>query len=522
MKRYRIIETGRTPVTDEEIERLKPPFSSLQSVENLPPGSTGKKVSLRPVVWVSLGAAVILSVLIIRPFFKAEDKPLLKKHDEPLQIAQPVNPGGINPPQPEQIRYENFVVKAGKKSVFKTSKGSQISVPAQAFIYPDGSPCNKPVDVQFAEFHNVAEVFLSGVPMQYDSSGVTYTFESAGMFNIVASSEGQPLKLAQNKGITIDLVSDAEGTYNLYYFDPVQNSWDYRLTEDKTPSAHGPSGSMYKQEKTERKQEKPVQSPSVIIQETNPDPVEVQPPAFSKRDKNNFAFKVDIDESRFPELAGIRNLLFEVEGNSAENKYLRGTWDSISLQRGNDDEYTISLFRLKKNFTFKAHPVLDEKSWEEAMTAYRLAEEQRAAQKKTREARSSVNHEVNEIINANIRSWAFSRGTTIYDLGYWNWDKPVPQPVKAKGGMGTFVDSRGNTLNPSLLFIAQRGTNILWNYKPHQKWMYSSSQENLLWFVLPDGRYALVDDQTIKQMGQTMEARIVSLSEALEEIQKFI
>lgn len=518
MKRYRTVETGRVMPSEEEIARLKPPFEEVIKRPQ-PSHWKGQGGTIRWMVTLVAGAAALLAGIVFWQLNRSAGDPV---DPEPLQLGQAITAPGINPPHPDMVQYERFTVTPGKKGVFTSRKGSKIMVPANAFRYPDGTPCTDPVELQFAEFHNTKEIYLSGIPMQYDSAGISYTFESAGMFDIGAMASGTALQLAPGKGIDVDLVSEAEGVYNFYYFDTTGNGWEYRYTEPAGKVQSGPSAPVLPPAKTGKAQSGAATATTVAQSPaTSPDP-STELPNVTRRNPKNFAFRVDFDENAFPELSGMNELLFEVIDNSADKKYLKGTWDSVSLARGNNDAYTISLFRLSKGYTFKARPVLDTRAYDEALQQFTAAEARREAEREARREQAA-----NSLVNARIqdeviKGVAATRGATIYDLGTWNWDRPVPEPRHAIAGKGGFTDDRGNALNPRVIYLVQKKVNILWNYKPHQRWMYSRTQENLLWFVLPDGRYALVADQTLKNGEATLKARIVSASEALEEIGGFI
>ncbi|HRZ41860.1 MAG TPA: hypothetical protein P5228_04060 [Bacteroidales bacterium] len=518
MKRYRTVETGRVMPTDEEIASLKPPFEEVLKRPQ-PSVWKGQGGTIRWMITLVAGAAAVVAGIVFWQSGRNAGDPV---DPAPLQLGQAIPAPRINPPHPGMVHYENFTVSPGKKGVFTSRKGSKITVPPNAFRYADGTPCVEPVTVQFAEFHNVQEIYLSGIPMQYDSAGISYTFESAGMFDIGAMASGNPLELAPGKGIDVDLVSEAEGVYNFYYFDTTGNGWEYRYTEPAGKVQGGPSAPALPSGKTGKAQSGAAAAATVAQSvAASPDPV-TELPDISRRNPKNFAFRVDVDEKTFPELAGVKELLFEVIDNSADKKYLRGTWDSVSLARGDNDAYTISLFRLSKGYTFRARPVLDTKAYEEALQQFNTAEARRTAEREARREQALNSIENTTIQDQVIKGVAATRGATIYDLGTWNWDRPVPEPRHAIAGNGGFTDDRGNPLNPRMIYLVQKKVNILWNYRPYQRWMYSRTQENLLWFVLPNGRYALVADQTLKSREATLQARIVPASEALEEIGRFI
>ena len=56
--------------------------------------------------------------------------------------------------------------------------------------------------------------------MNYDSSGVNYMFESAGMLELLAEQNGEPLVMNPEKEIDIEMSSNNDSkAFNLYEFD---------------------------------------------------------------------------------------------------------------------------------------------------------------------------------------------------------------------------------------------------------------------------------------------------------------
>jgi hypothetical protein len=521
MKRYRIIETDREPISDASLGSLKPPFQTL--LENY---SSRKHPHRRPLLQryalIALATAAAIGLMLVSWFFFAgqhNDGRLVP--GEPLQLAEPMIRREVQPPAPEMIHYERFVVKPGQKGTFKTSKGSTITVPANAFAYRDGTPCNQEVEVRFAEFQTVVEIFLSGIPMQYDSAGISYTFESAGMFDVRASSQGEDLILASHKGIEVNLASNAPEPYNFYYFDTTAGRWDYAYTETAGSLQRGPSAPPAPMPRAAEITPQPSETARKLQTDPQSD-VQTTLPIIRKRDPRKQAFKIDYDEAAFPELAGTKDLIFEVDDTEENRKYLRGTWDSISLQRMPDLLYHITLYRLKRSIHIKAQPVLNTDQYEAALET-RLAQEAKiAAMRQQQQATVVAARSAGPAIDTEISVFAFLRGATVYNLGIYNWDVPVPMPMAAVNGTGRFLDARGEFFNPKQIYLAQKGRTILWSYTTAQAWKYSASQENVLWYILPDGRYALVDDETLKARRRDLVPRIVSKAEALEEIGKFI
>ena len=525
MKRYRRIDTERASLSDSEIAQLKPPFSALTERMQSGPSITPKP-PVRHLVTAIIGAAVVIALVVFYYLFLAVGTS--DNNDESsLQLAEDLTERRIDPPDPARIDYEYFKVSADNSAVFTTRKGTRISVPAKAFANADGTPFTGSADLRFAEFHDVVEIFLSGVPMSYDSAGVNYTFLSAGMFDIMAFSGGNSLILADGKEIAVDLVSNDPKTHNIYYYDTAANSWQYLYTEksdnivpnDGRDDTRRPADTR-KRVATEAAGELLAEGGLSMEQERF---AEASPERrFKRRDKNNFAFKIDFDEKSFPELSGVSDLMFEITDNSADKKYLRGTWDSIALRKDSEKGYLISLFRLKSSYTFKAQPVLNAAEYDAVVQSYREEAVQREHKSLERRRNAVVQRAATERLDANMRNWAYSRNVNVINLGTWNFDIPVPKPENAAALIAGFADDEGKAIYPKSIFVAQKGVNILWNYTPSQRPNYSRSKENIMWFILPDGNYAIITDDKLRSKEKIIVPAIVDVDHALTEIKKYI
>ncbi len=105
--------------------------------------------------------------------------------------------------------------------------GTTINIPANAFEDANGAPVAGKIDITYREFRDPVDIVLSGIPMTYDTGGVVENFESAGMFEINASQNGNEVYLRE--GVKIDMnfaVVDTASTFNFYRLDE-KNGWQY-------------------------------------------------------------------------------------------------------------------------------------------------------------------------------------------------------------------------------------------------------------------------------------------------------
>ncbi len=136
----------------------------------------------------------------------------------------------INPPIKKlDIQSDSYYCENEVGGEFTHSSGSTILVPKNAFVDINGNSLNGKIELRYREFHDPIDFMLSGIPMTYDSAGTEYTFESAGMIEIYGYQNGQPIELANDKPIRIEMhPKDGSSRFNLYELDTSSGDWEYK------------------------------------------------------------------------------------------------------------------------------------------------------------------------------------------------------------------------------------------------------------------------------------------------------
>ncbi|MEW6467362.1 MAG: hypothetical protein AB1458_00470 [Bacteroidota bacterium] len=155
---------------------------------------------------------------------------LLAEVTDPDQLKQLVFAKTYNYVQPPfkgiDVPKSYYAVNAAAGGIFKTASGSAVSIPPMAFVDAAGKPVFGKVSVSYREFRDVADLIACGIPMTYDSGGTVNHFESAGMFELLASQNGKEVFLSKDKKIGIDYASSsASADFNFYSFDDTQGNW---------------------------------------------------------------------------------------------------------------------------------------------------------------------------------------------------------------------------------------------------------------------------------------------------------
>jgi len=98
---------------------------------------------------------------------------------------------------------ELFKFSSKEKQVLTLASGTQVSLDENSFQLKNGTPYEGYVKFEVSEYKTSLDVYLSGLPMVYDSSAL-YGFESGGMYNLTAKTVGgKSLELKKDKPLVI-------------------------------------------------------------------------------------------------------------------------------------------------------------------------------------------------------------------------------------------------------------------------------------------------------------------------------
>jgi hypothetical protein len=445
----------------------------------------------------------------------------------------------VNPPLGEKmnVQFASYKVNAGKGGEFIHQTGSKLKVPKDAFVDENGDIVKGEVEVRYREFKDPVEVFVSGIPMTYDSAGTQYHFESAGMMEMYAFRNGKPVKVNPGKKIEVEMVSKFEGDYNFYELDTVARNWVYRgkdkVKKEIPKQTSQPddlalvknfidNNDMGTDPVTMEKEKvsseiKEIKKDIARIEKTKP-----QEP--KKADSNRPKFNIDVDANDFPELAVYRNTVFEVGEESAKDfkrEMYNVEWDDAQLAEGSNKgvNYRLTLTKGKEKHTLTVYPVLAGKNYEQAAAEYKekfrkyeaaLTKRKEDEQKKTEEynalvkkleeermERQRIWEAQQEAMKQQAAEMALQASKTnqvyrvmqISNFGTFNCDNPKMLP-KGNTVMASFSDKEGNKLSLYNVLLVEKKRNTYFTYYPQafDKFSYNPKEENLILSVTPGGK----------------------------------
>jgi len=288
-------------------------------------------------------------------------------------IAPPIK--GLNVP------YTVFKVDAQKGGQLDFKTGSQLTVPKNAFTDANGNPVKGEVELRYREFHDAADFFVSGIPMTYDSAGLKYQFESAGMMEMLAYQNGKPVNMAPGKSIDVAMASgNSDPKFNLYKLDTVKNNWsclgkDKVVAKAEKPAPSNTPAPIATVEKTPEYQKIETQKTEAkTVKETQVAALPAPAPEPKKPEKaaqGKYTFNIDVDPKEYPELAVYKGLLFEVgpENKDFSSSMYNVTWDAATIKEGSKkgQNYRLTLEKGTRKYELLVYPVFEGKDYETAL-----------------------------------------------------------------------------------------------------------------------------------------------------------
>ncbi len=509
------INTNRKNISDEQALKHKS-FDKVMAgykAMNTPLYKTFK-------FWASAGVAVttvVVATLLLTNNLKKETESAVKPPFATLDVSSDL-----------------FSVDASKDTVITTKSGSQIKIAANSFVDENGNPLNGIVDIKYREFHDVIDIFMSGIPMTYDSAGTQYHFESAGMFEIKGFQNHEEVFISKASPITILLASKQEGErFNIYKLDDKNGDWSYinkdtsgkiaepALAEMKTDSVEGPVNK--KIEKLTKEVEKAKAKTEQAMREKP-----VEPKKLAEKSQN---LKIEVDEKEFPELALYKNLLFEIDKNDKTYKpeLAKITWDAASVKKGKESgTYILTFTKGQDDYSFLTRPVVAEKDFQKAKEVYerkfaeyektlvkrkddeakkqKELEEEYARLNAEREAQLAeiqkrVAAESQRIVASGQTRDIIYRSFMVSSFGIWNSDCPQSMP---KGLMvsATFSDKNNKSIAMQSLFLVEKGKNAVYSYYSYDSFQFNPNVENILLGVTTDNKIAIFKQEDFAALGK--------------------
>lgn len=482
----RIYNINRIPVQDKEIEGYMN-FESFIMKHN-PGKSSSVKVNYRN-IWLGSLSGVACIVIIVALYWVSLPKDTTSK---PVTKTQE---SFIKPPVKQwNIPFKNIDISNKLDTIIKLASGTRLTIPGNCLVDEYGNTVNSGIEIRYREFRNPAEIFLSGIPMVYDSAGYKFNFESAGMIEVYAFHNQKPLKIKEGKSIKIELASIYHvNNYNVYFLDTVAKNWQYRGKDMiEIPK---PTGKPEK-EKRDIEIDTVAEFPQIIKK-----PV---PPLLATKNKNHL--KLDIIDKEFPDLEVYKNTIFEIDEtyNAFNKKHAGEAWEDVVLTKGNKPlSYFIQFKSENDSCKYLVSPVLSDADYmnakakyDDLFQKYNAALENRKKLELSRFRSDSIMY-VNESSEGYAKKSNIFRAFYIQRFGIWNCDRPrkLFNPKRIEP-----VIVVNDTTYEQNVYLADQTNNAVITCYRYQPILYEAKARNLIWMITYNNMLAVFTDDDFKKL----------------------
>jgi len=292
------------------------------------------------------------------------------------------------------IPYTSYKINNVKGGEINHPTSSKIKIPKNSFIDKSGKDIVGDVTIEYREFHDIGDVIVSGIPMDYDSAGIKRNFETAGMFDIKGTQNGEPIFIKSDKILKVDLASITdEKKFNQYFLDTVKKGWKY-LKKDNFDTHQITNNQKKNISQSERSRKLLDENPKLsyiknqieVIIPKKIDSVKIvytkkvetlpkaKEPFKPSKSSGRQTFQLDADKKEYPELAAFDNILFEIglENKNYTKEMSDITWTDVKISDGpaKGKNYLLTLMYLKRTEKLIVYPVLNGKDLDKAQQNY--------------------------------------------------------------------------------------------------------------------------------------------------------
>jgi len=487
--------------------------------------------------WGSGGIAIIALVASIH-FFNTNKETNLQQttakgnftyepNDELAQLT------AIKPPILENnIPYEIYKINASNDEVITTKSGTTFLIKKNSLVDSNNNIIEGEVEIHYREFRNPVDIFLSGIPMTYETDGIEYPFESAGMLDIKGFKDSKPIQIGKNK--TIDFLFNSTTEDNGFdFFTLNKETGVWTKDNQKIPVANYQQAANKKQDNINI--EKPI-SPT-------------------KQNKKKYSLNLDIDKSNFPELAYYEGTIFEV--NETNKKFdpiiYKVQWQDAELSNSKiKNNYTLKLTREDSSIYLTVYPVIKDKYYQQAIDKYHteISSYKKHLAANTDEfegydniAAKTISQEINEAIARNtteqfannggspisVRAIAGSivtRAFRISSFGIANCDMIIiPQNQPNLIAKQKTVDQNGNSIKVSNYNVANPKKNAVQSFvNTNNELRYHRNGPSVLWFVSDNGLIGIAYPEEFKKIkkSETLVFHTFPSQKGIEELRELM
>ncbi len=382
-----------------------------------------------------------------------------------------------------------FLINPLKENILTSKKGILFSIPANAFVKKDGLNPKGEVQIAISEYHNPADILVSGIRMQYKKQKDYIQMESAGMFSISATFNNEELSLATGKDIQVQVPSkNRDANFNLYYFDPIINEWVQ--TTDSLPISNNESNSTLPSKKVNANQ-LAAASAAINVEwiaiEANKRVIDgktitlVRPDCSYKN--NNFNFTVSTDQ--FPELNMYKESVW-VGCSTREEKQVTSAFESDTFIKASiiQRESPLNMYLISFEFKHTKFNAYMKVAGKDAMCE--INEEIYFSYYNNRPMDEKKVEKIKNDVKKHKQQDVILRRLAINKLGLWNCDRlyVLPEIMIITPRFRNSVT--GEYYESTTTYMIDKNLNSVWSFA--KEITLNPNSENIVLFVNTKGR----------------------------------
>lgn len=414
-------------------------------------GKKNKQQRLRYVLYAlsTVAAGILLFVALRQSTAAVEPFPVpTEQMAELIDLRAPL-------PHIEQRFERATITDAAKGEVLQYPSGSEVVVPAAAFVDAEGQPVEGAVEIEYREFADAVDMFLAGVPQQLDKH---QNLQSTGMMEIKGFQNGKPVYLNLDKKLDINLrgrmAADTDPQeLGVYAYSAQKDAWEYQ-SADRIERLGATNNGSANTDPTP-----PVEAiDPVLIRKAEDALADNKPQAPLKPGIGDDmqVFNFDLDEEDFPELAAYAgNVEFIGKKTDLTPATFDTIWNEMELVNLGNNEYLLKLTyetdEVSVVRTFDVYPALA--ATPEARAQYQAEKKQYQADLEAwnTEVMALAAQEAPAAIDSIVLVDIVNH-FSIHRFGLWNCGKPVEWnqalPIEAQ-----FINEEGVPLAVEQVFV---------------------------------------------------------------------
>ncbi|OQX99574.1 MAG: hypothetical protein B6I20_09790 [Bacteroidetes bacterium 4572_117] len=383
-----------------------------------------------------------------------------------------------------ELPKSTHLIKSTVENTITVESGSEIFVPDNAFVNSEGNAITGEVTIKYKEIRTPSDIIIEDIDMTFDSAGVTYSFQTAGMFELTASANNEEVFLKDGKNIKVSYVSNRGGDYNFYHYD---KKWNYQgISDDNLPL-------------------NVVDDKKSAV--TPLKPVKVDP-------NNDLIIDIKTGHKHISELKLYHKLIWKYAGDKNNDeivKLLSAKIYNPDLKKSNKKGHYIFSFTNKKVMhQLLVAPAFTPKTYKKALKKY------------------------DKFVAENTRLVKVKRNINVTELGLMNYDRLYHRRD------AIFVNADFVIKKPSgekeqvqglPLFHITGDDDIIVRVKEKQNLYFASAMSNKLIAIMPNKKVAIINNQNFAnfidgaEKGQALTFELIELNELInspEDLNKII